>query len=68
MQYFPGEGVGTKVYSDVSEANWHRGWMVLFAVSVASMLLGVGTLAHVRSFALRYYSHTTTFFCVKTMC
>ena len=31
------------VYSDVSEENWHHGWMVLFAVSLLSMLLGVGT-------------------------
>jgi len=31
------------VYADVSEDNWHAGWTVLFAVSVLSMLMGVGT-------------------------
>jgi len=32
------------VYADVENADWHRGWMVLAAVSLCSMVLGVLTL------------------------
>ena len=31
------------VYADVSGKNWHQGWMVLFAVSIGSMMLGIAT-------------------------
>ncbi|CAK9089838.1 Solute carrier family 35 member B1-like [Durusdinium trenchii] len=32
------------IYSDVSNANWHRGWMVLAGVSVGCMVMGIITL------------------------
>ena len=31
------------VYADVSTDSWHHGWIVLFTVSVVSMLLGIAT-------------------------
>lgn len=31
------------IYADVPSEDWHRGWMVLFAVSIGSMILGIAT-------------------------